>query len=50
VSAGNVQSLRVQSRTGAVRTKTVWAIWVAGMRRPRVLGARRPAPPGLEAD
>jgi GNAT superfamily N-acetyltransferase len=46
VWADNVANQR-QAERGRRRTKTVWSIWVRGMRRPRVLGATVAGSPSL---
>ncbi len=43
----NVQSLKSIAKLGRKRTKTVWSIWVLGMKRPLLLGASLNGSPSL---
>lgn len=49
VWADNVASLRSFAKLGRRRTRTVWSVWVWGMRQPLVLGATASGSPSLEA-
>jgi GNAT superfamily N-acetyltransferase len=48
IRADNRASLRLAAKAGRRRTKTVWCLWVLGMRRPLVIGATREGSPRLE--
>jgi hypothetical protein len=47
VVGDNVANVHPQSARGQRRTKTVWAFWVLGMRRPFLVGATREGSPSL---
>src|SRR5207247_893115 len=47
VEASNTANVRPQAVRGRRRTKTVWSIWVLGMRRPVALGATSEGSPSL---
>lgn len=47
VRSNNVPSLRIQTKLGRKRTKTVWSIWVLGMKQPLVFGATQKGSPSL---
>ena len=47
VGADNIANVGPQAARGRRRTKTVWSIWIRGMRRPLLLGATREGSPSL---
>ena len=47
VVGDNVANVHPQSARGRQRTKTVWAFWMLGMRRPFLVGATREGSPSL---
>ena len=47
VVADNVANVRPQAVRGRRRTKTVWSLWILGMRRPFLVGATAEGSPSL---
>ena len=47
VRADNVQGLKPPARLHDRRTKTVWAVWILGMKRRRLFGVTREGSPSL---